>query len=38
MRRQYRVEFGEDRLRTLEIPAAHHAHAPLEKQLSARDR
>jgi hypothetical protein len=38
MLRQYRVEFGEDRLRTVQIAAAHRAHAPFEEQLSARDR
>ena len=38
MRGQDRVEFGEDRLRTIQIAAAHRAHAPFEQQLAARER
>ncbi len=36
VRGQNRVELREDRLRALELAAAHRAHAPFEEQLAAR--
>ena len=34
VRRQNRVELGEDRFRTIKIAVAHSAHAPFEEQLA----
>ena len=38
VRRQYRIKFDEDRFRTVEIAAAHRAHAPFEEKLATRER
>jgi hypothetical protein len=35
---QDRVEFTEDRFGTIQIAAAHRAHAPFEQELAARQR